>query len=189
VASPAKPLFTIAALLICAWSITAGSMVVLGQVSEADVKAAFLFNFAKFVDWPPQVFSRPDSPFTICLLSDPFNGTLDKLVRGETLDGHHLVVRRVKSREDFATCQILYFSTAPAVSPDIAAAANQPILTVGDNPDFINQGGIIRFVTAGGKVRFQINPEAATRASLKISSRLLNLAEIVGPVKEPGAGL
>ena len=157
------------------------------QPSEYDVKAAFLYNFAKFVEWPAQAFPNADSPFTICLASDPFGGTLDKIVQGESLEGRPLVVRRI-SPTDVNGCQIVYVGAARgrAAEETIKAAENQPILTVGESENFISTGGIIRFIRSGGHVHFQINPDAATRVSLKVSSKLLRLAEIVRTAQHPG---
>src|SRR5579884_4434390 len=75
------------------------------QQAEYQVKAAFLYNFAKFVEWPPRAFPTPSAPFSICLMSDPFDGALDKITQGEVLDGHPLVIRRIRSAEDVSSCQ------------------------------------------------------------------------------------
>ena len=156
--------------------------------TEYQVKAAFLFNFAKFVEWPPQVFPRRDAPFTICIAGDPFEGALDKTVEGESLDGRPLLVRRVAAVEEIRGCQILYIAPDARRSAELlSAAANAPILTVGETEDFINDGGIVRFIQETHRVHFQINPEAAERASLKVSSRLLRLAEIARPKPRAGA--
>jgi hypothetical protein len=152
--------------------------------TEHQVKAAFLYNFAKFVDWPPQAFSGGgSSAFTICVIGDPFEGALDKIIRGEVLDGRPLMIRHLASGEDLRGCQIIYVGPAEArgTTQIINAVADAPILTVGETDDFINDGGIIRFVRTGDRIHFQINPDAAERASLKISARLLRLADIVRP--------
>src|SRR5215475_4960417 len=88
------------------------------KVSEYQVKAVYLFNFAKFVEWPPQALARDSSRFTICLMGDPFEGALERIVEGEVLDGRSLVVQRVRPGEELRSCQILY------VSPNEARATH-----------------------------------------------------------------
>ena len=156
------------------------------QTAEYEVKAAFLFNFAKFVDWPAQAFATPNASFTICLDGDPFGGALDRIIQGENLEGRALTVRRLNSGNDLAGCQIVYVAASQFRHVDeiVSGANNHPILTVGDTDNFIDRGGIIRFIKSGGRIHFQINPDAAGRAGLQLSSKLLRLAEIV----RPGAG-
>src|SRR5262249_18853354 len=158
--------------------------------AEYEVKAAFIFNFAKFVEWPPQAFSGAESPFTICLAGDPFAGALDRLIQGKTLDRRRLTIRRVSAGDDVHACQVLYI--APSKSRRAAellnSVANAPILTIGESKNFIEDGGIIRLVNAGGHIRFQINPDAADRGSLKISSRLLRVADVVRPRRRAERG-
>jgi hypothetical protein len=160
------------------------------STAEYDVKAVFLYNFAKFVEWPPQAFPSTAPSFTICLNGDPFRGALARTIEGETLDGKPLTVRRITGPGDERGCQILYVAASEAQRSReiLAAAASAPILTVGETDNFINDGGIIRFVNVGGRIHFQINPDAAARVSLKVSSRLLRLAEIVRPGQRSGAG-
>ncbi len=159
------------------------------QASASDVKAAFLYNFTKFIDWPPQAFVGANSPFFICVAGDPFDGALDRLVQGEVLDGRPLMVRHIKTREEARGCHIVYVpqDEAGLDVEMINAAGHEPVLTVGESPGFINEGGMMRFVNSGGRIRFEINPDAAQRASLKVSSRLLRLAEIVRPARRSGA--
>jgi hypothetical protein len=154
---------------------------------EYQVKAAFLFNFAKFVEWPTRVFPATNSAFTICLAGDPFQGAVEKTVRGERWNGRPLAVKRIESGDEVTGCQLVYVSRSMAKGMDIlTAATNAPVLTVGETENFISAGGIIRFTAAGRRIRFEINPDAAERASLRVSSRLLRLADIVRPPQ--GAG-
>ena len=175
----------------CICTIAVDGSVATSQPASAEyqVKAAFLYNFAKFVVWPPQAFPSPDSPFTICLAGDPFEGALDRTVQGELLDRRPLMVRRIIPAEDLRRCQMIYLAPNEnrRSAEIIDAAANSPILTVGETDSFINEGGIIRFVRSGGRIHFQINPDAAERASLRVSARLLRLADIVRP--RQGAGV
>jgi len=147
---------------------------------EYQVKAAFLYNFAKFIDWPSQAFPARDSAFTICLADYPLQGALEKAVQGETWNGRPLLVKQIDSGSDVRGCQVVYISQSAAQWMEILmAAANEPVLTVGERADFIAAGGIIRFTESGHRIRFEINPDAADRASLRVSSRLLRLADIV----------
>src|SRR5437016_4691152 len=160
----------------------------LAASTEYEVKATFLYNFAKFVDWPAQAVSGSGSVFSICLAGDPFEGAFDRVIQGEILDGKPLMARRIAAGDDLQGCQIIYVAPSEAFrSRDIInAAANAPILTVGEADDFIDDGGIVRFVKTAGRIHFQINPDAAQRASLKVSSRLLRLADIVRPRQHLG---
>ncbi len=174
----------------CICTIAVDGSVATSQPASAEyqVKAAFLYNFAKFVEWPPQAFPSPDSPFTICLAGDPFEGALDRTVQGELLDRRPLMVRRIIPAEDLRGCQMIYLAPNEnrRSAEIIDAAVNSPILTVGETDSFINEGGIIRFVRSGGRIHFQINPDAAERASLRVSARLLRLADIVRPRQRAG---
>jgi hypothetical protein len=141
-----------------------------------------LFNFAKFVDWPPQSFAQPSDPLTICLGNPAFGAAVDKLIQGENLNGRRLAVRLTGSGESFRGCHIVYVDDDHGRHySELAAIGKEPILTVGETEDFINHGGMIRFVERGHRIQFQVNTSAVELASLKVSSRLLRLAEIVRP--------
>jgi hypothetical protein len=159
---------------------------------EYDLKAAFLYNFAKFVDWPPAAFPEPNGSFRICVLGkDPFGGSLQAAVNGEEIAGHKLTVVRTDSLAKPSGCQILFLSRSERdqTSQILSAVKDAPVLTVGDAPGFLEQGGIINFLLEGNKVRFEINNEAAGRAGLSISSKLLQLARrvVTNPGARPGA--
>jgi len=151
---------------------------------EYQIKALFLFNFAQFVQWPPLAFSKPDGPFRIGILGeDPFDDFLDETVKGEKVDGHPLVVERYENPGDVKDCQILFISRSESghLEDILAGLKDKNILTVGDGEGFLKSGGIIRFVTEENKIHFRINLEAAKRVNLTISSKVLRLAQIVGP--------
>jgi hypothetical protein len=159
---------------------------------EYDLKAAFLYNFAKFVDWPPSAFPEPNASFRICVLGrDPFGGSLQAAVGGEEIAGHKLTVVRTDSLSKPTGCQILFISRSERdhAAQVLAAVRESPVLTVADTPGFLEQGGIINFLLEGGKVRFEINKEAADKAGLTISSKLLQLARrvVTSPGARPGA--
>lgn len=150
--------------------------------TEYRIKAAFLFNFARFVEWPDSKLENDDSPFQICVYGDdPFGEVLDQTVRGKTIGDHPLAVRRPEKIAELRSCEIVYISSAesPRFRSVIQALEGSSSLLVNDHPDFINQGGMIRFVIVDRKLRFEINPDAAKREQLKISSKLLRVAKIV----------
>jgi hypothetical protein len=156
------------------------------QAAEYDVKAAFLYNFTKFVDWPPSAFPDPNN-LKICVLGDdPFGKSL-RSVAGEQVGSHKLTVMQTESISRPTGCQVLFISRSERERlPQILAAIKEsPVLTVGDTNGFADHGVIINFVLEGSKVRFEINTDSADRAGIKISSKLLQLAKRI--VTNPGA--
>jgi hypothetical protein len=151
-------------------------------LDEYQVKAAFLYNFAKFVEWPAQTFQSTSQPIAICVLGqNPFGGSLEETVRGKSVEGRALVVREVSDVRKPCNCQILFISNSErprwrGIFSDLGSTAT---LTVGETDGFAAEGGMVNFKLDGGKLRFQINADAADRARLRISSKLLNLAQIV----------
>ena len=155
--------------------------------TEYQVKAVFLFNFSQFVDWPPASFADSRSPIVIGVLGrDPFGAALDEIVRGETVNGRPLVVRRYESIVQVADCHILFVERSQDRNLNLILAAlkGRSVLTVGDSDGFTGHGGIIRFVTVGNKIRLQVNLAAAQEAKLTISSKLLRPAQIVEPEQD-----
>jgi hypothetical protein len=150
------------------------------QPSEYQIKAAFLYHFAQFVDWPPAAFAQATSPMVIGILGEsPFGGDLEQAVRGKSLNNHSLTIKEVRSLADATnTCHILFISSSEKKRlPEIfAGLRGSSVLTVGETDRFTETGGMINFVQQGKKIRFQINEEAAKSAGLKISSKLLSLA-------------
>ena len=153
--------------------------------SEYEVKAAFLYNFARFVEWPPEVRRDPGAPFVIAILGhDPFGAVLDETVAGKTVAGRPIEVRRVPRVEGARDAQIVF--VCPSERANMAAilkALDRPgVLTVGDTDGFAMRGGAINFTRQARRVRFEINPVVAEQAGLKVSSQLLKLATlVVGP--------
>jgi hypothetical protein len=151
-------------------------------VSNYKLKAVFLYNFAQFVEWPPTAFPTAQTHLIIGVLGeDPFGGDLDQAVRGEKVGTRQLEIRRYKRVEDIGSCHILFISPSEESRLDeiLASLAGRSILTVGDGDDFSRRGGMIRLVTEKNRVRMRVNVEAARRAGLTISSKLLRSAEIV----------
>ncbi|MBI4664250.1 MAG: YfiR family protein [Verrucomicrobia bacterium] len=154
----------------------------LASAKDHQIKAAYLFNFAKFVEWPKAVFADASSPITIGVFGrDPFGGDLELMVRNKTAGGRKVEIKRFEQTEGLAACQILFI---PAVEEDrwpeiFAAIRNSTVLTVGETARFIEEGGIISLTPAGKKVGITIDIDAAERARLVLSSHLQNLAVII----------
>lgn len=147
--------------------------------SEYQVKAAFLLNFTKFVDWPESVFASPEVPLSICILGeDPFGAELDKIVEGEAVNSRRLSIQRVR-RLPLPACQVLFVGREEKDIPKILAAAHPGVLTVGEGERFLREGGMIALVIDNRRVRFDVNQPAAATAGLQISSKLLNVARNV----------
>jgi len=150
--------------------------------TEHQVKAAFLFNFAQFIEWPPNAFTSTNAPISIGILgADPFGESLDETVRGETIQGRTLVVRRSRRIEDLKDCQMIFVCRSEKRNLDeiFAALKSKPVLTVGETEGFAQRGGGINFYRDGNKVRFEINPAVTRRNGLRVSSELLSLGKIV----------
>lgn len=151
-------------------------------LSEYELKAAFLFNFARFVEWPAEVLPPANQPIVIGIVgTDPFGESLDAIVKGETIKGHRLVVRRCHAREEIEGCQVLYIgrSEAARLPVILARLKGRPILTVSDNDRFAFSGGIIGLVMEEGRVRIQINLDRARESQLVISAKLLRPALVI----------
>ena len=147
------------------------------QPSEYQVKAAFVFKFTGFVDWPAP--AEPAAPFELCIAGeDPFGKVLDQLVEGEAVNGRRIVVRRIHSVEQ-GSCSLIFVSSKEPDIGEILAAAGTGVLTIGEGDSFLDQGGMIAFVLENRKVRFDIDASAVRKAGLKMSSRLLSVARIV----------
>jgi len=148
--------------------------------SEYQVKADFLLNFTRFVEWPASAFADENAPFSICVLGeDPFGETLDRVVAGESAAGRKLEVRRIQEPPAAKTCQILFVARSDEDVADILKGIGPGVLTVGENEGFLRSGGIIEFVREGRHVRFDISNRAAAKASLTLSARLLSVARSV----------
>jgi hypothetical protein len=152
------------------------------KVPEHQVKAAFLFNFAKFVQWPQSAFLDPTVPLTIGIYGkNPFKNDLRELVDGKTLQNRKIVVRESSNIEELKTCQIVFLATTvpSEVAAALVALEGLPILTVSDCADFLQWGGMIRFFIDKNKVRFEIKPHNLELAGLSVSSKLLKVATVV----------
>ncbi len=154
---------------------------------EYQVKAVFLFNFGRFVEWPKDG-GDPASPFTICVVGeDPFGRTLDDVVRGESVGTRPLVVRRFRDARDLAGCQILFIGRGndALLAQALGAVRGQSVLTVTDADGAERQGAIIVLFEENNRIRMRINLAAARENDLVISSKLLRPAEVVGSGSGP----
>jgi hypothetical protein len=168
-----------------------GNQIASGQSEESPevsreyaIKAAYLYQFGRYVQWPDSAFANERSPLVIGVLGvDPFNGILDEIARTKRIEGRQIVIRRFQTMAEYKPCHILFVSAS--VTPEQKAAAfekaqGSPLLLVGEEPGFAEHGGKINFFLDENKVRFEINMEVAKQDRLKISSKLLSLAKIVG---------
>ncbi|MEO8663287.1 MAG: YfiR family protein [Bryobacteraceae bacterium] len=153
-----------------------------GQVDEYEVKAFFLYNFARYVEWPASSFKNGTDPIAVCILGEnPFGGALERAIAGKQVDGHPFLVRQITTPQQAGSCHILFAgSSERKLFRSIASGLKTGgVLTVGEFQGFTADGGVINFKLDEGKVHFEINLEAAERESLRISSRLLSLAQVV----------
>lgn len=152
--------------------------------TEHKVKAAYLLNFAHFVNWPADAFVTTNSPFFIGILGDDrFGPFLDELARGETIGNRPIIILRSRSAKDLLVCQIVFVSRSERKNVDsvLAAIGGGAVLTVGESDGFAAQGGVVNLYVEANKVRFEVNPAAARRGGLELRAQLLRLARIVDP--------
>ena len=164
-------------------AVTPWSTAAAAALSEYQVKAVFLFNFARFVEWPSTAFPNATAPFVVGVFGhDPFGEDLDAAVKGETVNGRPLIVRRVHSAAEAGDCHILFIhqSEDQRLGEVLSALGNHSTLTVSDLPGPAQRGVMIRLVTEQGHVRMRIDVDSARAAALTISSNLLRSAQIVG---------
>jgi ATP adenylyltransferase/5',5'''-P-1,P-4-tetraphosphate phosphorylase II len=147
---------------------------------EYQVKAAFLFNFTKFVNWPSVVFKSADDPFVIGIVGDdPFGPYLDELVKGERLGTHKIVIQRYNNTSDVVNCHMLFINTNPLAQQEILGLTdNQNILTVSNTDNTVSRNGSICFFKQDNKIKIKINLAATKKSKLKISSKLLSVAKL-----------
>ena len=149
------------------------------QPTEYQIKAAFLFNFARFVEWPPVAFAGATSPVVIGILGEnPFGGDLERTIQNKTINNRSIVIKQLHSLAEATNCQVLFISTSEKARlvEIFDGLRGTSVLTVSETDGFTDAGGKINFVREGKKIRFQINDEAAKKAKLKINSKLLSLA-------------
>ena len=150
--------------------------------AEYRLKLAYLYNFAQFVKWPPEAFRGSAAPLTVCVAGpNPFQGELEQGLRGRTVDGHPIEIKRLKANDDPGDCHMMFVrASEKKQAPRLfAAVKGSSTLTVGETKGFADMGGVINLTLEGNKLRFEINLDAAQQTRLKISSKLLALGKIV----------
>jgi hypothetical protein len=149
--------------------------------SEYELKAAFLFNFAKFVEWPAWTFERAGGVVFTVLGEDPFGAALERIARDERVQGRAIIVRRARRVEEVGPCHILFVRRRDGDGlDDLIRSASAPYrLLVGEDSGFAERGGGIGFFFEQRRIRFTINLGATERAGLKVSSKLLKIARVV----------
>jgi YfiR/HmsC-like len=151
------------------------------EPTEYEIKAAFVYNFAKFVEWPPDAFANSSDPVRLCVLGNhALSSDLQRIIAGKMIGSRSLQVHRVGLFQ-IRECQVLFvgLSESGRLQQVLEAARGASVLTVGETPGFLEQGGVINFVFDQNRIRFEVNLKAAQEARLKLSSKLLNLAKSV----------
>lgn len=168
-------------LLLLSCRLTSGAA---PNLTEYQVKAAYIYNFTQFMDWPTNAFATTNAPVVIGILGeDPFGRILDEVVRNEVVRGRPLVVKRLRPDEDLRDCCVLFISRSekerlPAVLHQLRGS---PVLTISDSNGFAQQGGMVNLILVNQTVKMEINQTAVETAGLQVSSKLLKLARIVKP--------
>jgi YfiR/HmsC-like len=173
----------ILAVLVCAHIVAAPNAHAQDALPEYQVKAAYLFNFLKFVEYPNESFMDPLAPIVIGVIGDdPFGNALPQVVIGKTVQGRDLVIHVYRIGEDLRGAHILFISASERkrLPMILSSLRGSSVLTVADTEGFLEAGGMIQFLNENGRIRFAINVDATSRAKLKMSSKLLSLARAVG---------
>jgi hypothetical protein len=153
-----------------------------GEPNEYEVKAAFLFNFTKFVEWPDASFSDPHAPILLGIIGDdPFGESLTSIIAGQKVDGRTIVIQKHRYGDDLRHCHILFVSASERshVAPILASVQTAGVMTVSDIDGFAEAGGLMQFVIEENRVRFVVNLDVAKQSKLRVSAKLLALARVV----------
>ncbi len=148
---------------------------------EYSVKAAFVYNFARFTEWPEAAFRDAAAPLRLCVLGqDPFDGALDTIA-GKSIGSRELMISYPIWASEARDCHILFISeSVRSRLPEIVThLGGSPVLTIGDTPEVARSGGIIGLENVENRIRFRVNLDAAQRSGLRLSARILNLATSV----------
>lgn len=140
------------------------------SASEYQVKAAYLYNFAKATEWPAEVLPRADSPLVICVFGgdDDFVPLLRSTLGSKMINGHPVEVNHLRSRDELRSCHMVFFrASEPNTGRALASLAGASVLLVGEDANFLAQGGMINLVLRGGRVTFEVNPDAMERGGVR----------------------
>ena len=157
--------------------------------TEYEVKAIYLYNFARFVEWPSKVIPAQDTSFNICVLGqDPFGPALNATLTDEAIDGKSVAAKRISTAQDAVNCRVLFISSSedPRLKEILAALVDTSVLTVSDMPQFARRGGMVQLILEGNRVRFVVNLVPTERARLVLSSEVLKLAVSIRDNSRPG---
>ncbi|MEW6307139.1 MAG: YfiR family protein [Verrucomicrobiota bacterium] len=166
-------------VLLAPW---AGAQDKPAALTEAQVKALYVLNFTKYVEWPEAAFNGAKAPLVIGLVGrNSLDGDLKSIVQGKSVGGRTIEIRTLAVDEDASGCHILFVGEHERrrAGEVLEKLAGRPVLTVGESENFVEEGGVIRFQRKEGSIRLAINPQPAQKAGLKLSSKLLGVAEIV----------
>ena len=160
---------------------TPGAPALAQESNESQVKAAFVFNFVKFVEWPAGAFNDEGAPIIVGVVGEaPSTSAIDQTINGKTANGRRLLIKRFPTFKAITHCHILFISSSQRDNlRQILAAVGPAVLTIGESERFAQMGGIINFTIIDNKLRFEINPAAAEKAGLRISAKLLSLARVI----------
>jgi hypothetical protein len=175
-------LWTCVAAFFAASLVSAPAGAQRAQMAEQALKAAFLYNFTKFIDWPESAFPGRSTPFKVCVLADDaFRREVEGILRNEQVRGRPIQVRLPETSDDLKTCHLVYFGAdeAERFVKRLPALRKAPVLTVGEGPRFLEHGGLIAFLLVSDRVRFDISKRGAEAAGLSVSSKLLRVARNV----------
>lgn len=173
-------------LILAAWLVLGGQPALADNgLSEYQVKAAFIYNFAKYLEWPAESFATKDAPIQLCLVGRDVFGAPLAAIEGRKAQGRELRVRRGVAGDEIRTCHIAFvtYTEERRVAALLAQAAGFPVLTMSDIEDFAQSGGAVGFVNADQRVQFEINLQTLQRSNLRLSSEVLKLARVVYGVK------
>jgi hypothetical protein len=165
-----------------------------GEMRDYQKKAEFIASFTRFVDWPERKFAIPDAPFVIGVYgADSISTLIQEVFQERQVKGRPVVVKHLLNKQELRGCHVLFVSRSERdrLGPILGEVRRENVLTVGESENFLGKGGVINFVSIGGTVRFQINPDAAAREKLTISSKLRQLAipDSTGLSTVPAGGL
>jgi hypothetical protein len=156
--------------------LTVGTTMQTQEIEEHRLKAAFMFNFAKFISWP---HAESDSKLTVCIVnSKDVAQALEAVAKGKTVDAREVVIQQLSFPAPLESCRLLFIGSGGKKIDEVLLAAKElPVVTVGEDEKFLRRGGMINFVLDEGRLRFEINTDAVSHSGVTISSKLLNLAK------------
>ena len=180
------PLFAVLLLIIPAPTMQADGP---GGLTESQIKAGFIFNFLRFVEWPPKAFGTSSTPITVCVVGDsPITALLNEAVAGKTVEGRAVAVKHLQPADESHGCHLVFVSAAEAhhSSRMLDSLKGASVLTVGEVAGFSQSGGILNFSTQDNRVKLELNLDAAAHANLKISAKLIAVSRLVNEKSTQG---